>query len=189
MRKLVHAQYVSLDGVVEDPSWTGPFFNDELAALQRQALFAADALVLGRRTFEQFAAVWPTMEDADGFAARMNSMPKHVASSTPVDGWNGCGLGADPVRAVADLKRFPGGDLLVYGSQTFADALSAAGLVDEYRLMVNPVVVGSGAHVFARAGALDGFGLLGSVRTSTGVVVLTYGRSTASLGAAAAATA
>jgi dihydrofolate reductase len=82
MRTIVHAIYVSLDGVVSDPAWTSPFFNDELAALQRKQLFASDALLLGRVTYEAFASSWPTMTDDDGFAERMNSLPKYIASRT-----------------------------------------------------------------------------------------------------------
>ena len=180
MRKLVHAIYVSLDGVVAEPAWTGPFFNDELAALQHQLLFASDALVLGRVTYEGFAAAWPTMTHEGDFAVRMNTMPKHVASRTlTTTTWNAELLPDDPVAAVADLKQAPGGDLLLYGSPTFADALTAAGLVDEYRIMLFPTVVGSGARLFA--GVSDtAFGLEGVVTTSTGVAVLTYLRSDAS---------
>src|SRR5438093_217578 len=120
MRKIVQAIYVSLDGVVEDPAWTGPFFNDELAALQHQLLFASDALVLGRVTYEGFAASWPSMTHEGDFAERMNTMPKHVASRTLVTTtWNARLLPNDPVAEVARLKQGPGGDLLVYGSPTF----------------------------------------------------------------------
>ena len=117
MRKLVHAIYVSLDGVVDEPAWTGPFFNDELAALQHQLLFASDALVLGRVTYEGFAAAWPTMTDEGDFAVRMNTMPKYVASRTlTTTAWNAELLPDDPIAAVAALKQAPGGDLLLYGS-------------------------------------------------------------------------
>ena len=107
MRKLVHAIYVSLDGVVAEPAWTGPFFNDELAALQHQLLFASDALVLGRVTYEGFAAAWPTMTHEGDFAVRMNTMPKHVASRTlTTTTWNAELLPDDPVAAVEQHQRF-----------------------------------------------------------------------------------
>src|SRR5215467_7486685 len=83
MRKLKLAMYVSLDGVVEDPAWTAPFWNDELSDLQEEYLYSSDALVLGRVTYEGFAASWPGMEESTGeFGRRMNSMPKFVASRT-----------------------------------------------------------------------------------------------------------
>src|SRR5438552_2455644 len=147
MRRIVHAIYVSLDGVVEEPAWTDPYFNDELAALQQQLLFASDALLLGRTTYEAFAAAWPSMTHEGDFAERMNTMPKYVASRTlATTTWNASLLPDDPVAEVARLKREPGGDLLVYGSPTFADALTARRLIDEYRIMTFPTVVGSGAR-------------------------------------------
>src|SRR5207247_3336948 len=90
MRKIKLAMYVTLDGVVEGPSWTGPFWNDELSKLQADYLFASDALLLGRVTYEGFAAAWPSMEESTGeFGKKMNSMPKFVASRTLDKGeWN-----------------------------------------------------------------------------------------------------
>ena len=139
-----------------------------------------DALVLGRVTYEGFAAAWPTMTHEGDFAVRMNTMPKHVASRTlTTTTWNAELLPNNPVATVAELKQASGGDLLLYGSPTFADALTAAGLVDEYRIMLFPTVVGSGARLFA--GVSDtAFGLEGVVTTSPGVAVLTYLRSDAS---------
>lgn len=179
MRKIVHAIYSSLDGVVEEPAWTNPFFNDELAVLQRLQLFASDALLLGRVTYEGFAAAWPSMTDEDGFAARMNSMPKFVASRTlePEEATWGATVMRDGAEAeVERLKKEDGGDLLVYGSPTFADALTMAGLIDEYRLMVFPTVVGQGARLFSRA-TIERLTLRNVVTTSTGVAMLTYARS------------
>src|SRR5215203_4821974 len=82
MRRVVLAMYVSLDGVVEEPAWTSEFWNDELATYQYDQLFASDALLLGRVTYQGFAAAWPSMTDEAGFADRMNSLPKYVASTT-----------------------------------------------------------------------------------------------------------
>jgi dihydrofolate reductase len=179
MRKVVHAIYVSLDGVVTDPAWTTPFFNDELAALQHQQLFASDALLLGRVTYEGFAASWPSMVEEEGdFAVRMNTMPKHVASRTLTDvTWNATLLADDVEAAVAELKDQDGGDLLLYGSPTFADALTMAGLIDEYRLMVFPVVVGTGTgnRLFAHA-TIGILNLRNVITTTTGVAILTYTR-------------
>jgi dihydrofolate reductase len=176
MRKIVHAIYVSLDGVVDEPTWTGPYFNDELASLQHQLLFASDALLLGRVTYEGFAASWPTMTHEGDFAERMNRMPKYVASRALIDTtWNATLLSGDAVTEVARLKEKPGGDLLVYGSQTFADALTARGLIDEYRIMLFPAVVGSGTRLFTDVKNTD-LELAGVITTSTGVAVLSYRR-------------
>jgi dihydrofolate reductase len=172
MRRIVHAQYVSLDGVVDEPAWTAPYWNDELAALQRHQLSASDALLLGRVTYEGFAAAWPTMTEEG--ADRMNSIPKHVASRTLTTvTWNASLLDRDAIAHVQQIKQQPGADLLVYGSQTFADALTAHGLIDEYRLMVFPVVVGTGARAFAHAPDTS-LQLTGVITTSTGVAVLSY---------------
>jgi dihydrofolate reductase len=174
MRAIVHAMFVSLDGVVEDPAWTGPFFNDELAALQRQQLFASDALLLGRATYEGFAASWPTMTDDDGFADRMNALPKYVASRTlKTSTWGAHVLRDNVEEEVARLKESDGGDLLIYGSSSFADVLTRARLIDEYRLMVFPVVVGRGARLFTGA-TVESLHLRNVVTTSTGVAMLTY---------------
>jgi dihydrofolate reductase len=87
MRRIRMAMFMSVDGVIEDPGWTAPFWNDELAELQKDVLFASDALLLGRVTYEAFVAAWPTMTDNDGFAERMNALPKFVASSTNSGSW------------------------------------------------------------------------------------------------------
>ena len=175
MRKLKLAMYVSVDGVVEDPAWTGPYWDDQLAQLQADYLFASDALVLGRVTYEGFASAWPSMEEATGeFGRKMNTMPKFVASRT-LDraDWNAAIIEGDVAEAVAALKAATGGDLLVYGSGELVDELTRHGLIDEYRLMIHPVVVGVGKRLF------DGrpeakLRLVDSTITGTGVAVLTY---------------
>lgn len=169
--------YVSLDGVVEDPAWTRPFWNDQLSDLQAEYLYGSDALVLGRVTYEGFAAAWPGMEEGTGdFGTKMNAMPKHVASRTLHElGWNATTLEGDVGAAVAALKQGGGaGDLLIYGSGTLVDELTRRRLVDEYRLMVHPVVVGNGKKLFATVGETVDFRLTGTQTTDTGVAVLTY---------------
>jgi len=178
VRKLKLAMYVSLDGVVENPAWTGPFWEDELARLQEAYLFASDALVLGRVTYEGFAAAWPSMEETTGeFGKKMNSMPKHVASRTLREAeWNATILEGELGPAVAALKKQDGGDLLIYGSGDVVDQLTGNGLIDEYGLMVHPVLVGTGKKLFEHAGETT-LRLTDTVTTSTGVAVLTYERS------------
>jgi dihydrofolate reductase len=175
MRKIKLAMYVSLDGVVENPAWTAPFWNDEISDLQEEYLYASDALLLGRVTYEGFAASWPHMEAETGdFGRKMNSMPKFVASRTLEQAeWNATILEGDLATAVAALKDEDGGDLLIYGSGDVVDELTRLRLVDEYRLIVYPVLVGSGKRLFNGREELT-FDLVGATPTSTGVVALTY---------------
>jgi dihydrofolate reductase len=174
VRRVVAAVYVSLDGVVENPSWTMPYWNDELARFQKELLFSSDALLLGRVTYQGFAAAWPNMTDEDGFADRMNSLPKFVATTTLEQaGWNATLLTTEVVDQVRALKEQPGQNLLVYGSAELLDTLTRAGLVDEYRLMVFPVVLGQGKRLF-NDGATAALRLADAQTTATGVAILTY---------------
>ena len=175
MRKLKLAMYVALDGVVENPAWTGPFWNQELSDLQEEYLYSSDALVLGRVTYEGFAAAWPAMEESTGdFGKKMNSMPKYVASRTLHDlEWNASVIEGDVGAAVHALKAEDGGDLLIYGSGTLVDELTRLGLIDEYRLMLHPILVGSGKRLFAEVTETT-LHLADVKTTATGVAVLTY---------------
>jgi dihydrofolate reductase len=186
MRNVVVAEYVTIDGVMQDPGgvgeiehggWTVPYFNDELAKRQSDQLFASDALLLGRETFEGFAAAWPTMEETEGdFAVRMNTLPKHVASRTLTDPlpWNGTALKGDVAEAVTELKSEAGRDLLIYGSAQLVNTLLAADLIDRYQLMVFPVALGGGKRLFHDGFEMKAFRLTEAAMTSTGVAVLTY---------------
>ena len=175
MGKIVVSENVSLDGVVEDPAWTGPFWNDQLSKLQEDYLFSSDALVLGRVTYEGFAQAWPSMEESTGdFGRKMNSMPKFVASRTLEQGeWNATIIKGELAGEVAKLKDEPGEDLLIYGSGDVVDELTRHGLIDEYRLMVHPVIVGSGKRLFNGLPQTM-LELADTTTTDTGVVVLTY---------------
>jgi dihydrofolate reductase len=175
MRKIKLAMYVSLDGVVENPAWTAPFWNDELSDLQEDYLYASDALLLGRLTYEGFAASWPHMEEETGdFGRKMNSMPKFVASRTLDRAeWNASILEGDLATSVATLKDEDGGDLLVYGSGELVDELTRLRLIDEYRLITYPVLVGSGKRLFSAGHELT-LELADAKTTSSGVAVLTY---------------
>ena len=177
MRKLKLAMYVSLDGVVEDPAWSMPFFNDELAGLQAEYLNSSGALVLGRVTYEGFAASWPSMEEQTGeFGVKMNTMPKYVASRTVTEPeWNATIMQGELGAAVSALKEGDGDDLLIYGSGDVVDELTGLGLIDEYRLMLHPVVVGKGKRLF-NGTAERALTLVDTQTTSTGVAVLTYER-------------
>ncbi|UOQ65843.1 dihydrofolate reductase family protein [Hymenobacter volaticus] len=178
MRKVIAAIYLSLDGVMESPTWTVPYWDEDLARLQRDLNFASDALLLGRVTYEGFAAAWPGMKDEEGFADRMNSLPKFVASRTlKTEEWNASilqgNVAQEVAQEVAQLKQQPGENILLYGSAELVRYLLQHNLIDEYRLMVHPVVVGSGKRLF-QDGAQADMQLLDTKTTSTGVVVLTY---------------
>ena len=186
MRKVVAAEYVTVDGVMTDPGgtgeiehggWSSPYFNDELAEYQTEQLLASEALLLGRVTFEGFAAAWPSMEETEGeFAVRMNRLPKFVASKTLREplAWNGTLLNGDVAQAVEKLKEQPGQDLLIYGSGELVNALHPHGLIDEYRLMVFPVTLGMGKHLFSEGGRKRDLTLSDAKMTSSGVALLTY---------------
>jgi dihydrofolate reductase len=186
MGRVVAAEYVTVDGVMTDPGgvgeieqggWSNEYFDDELAKYQSEQLFASDALLLGRVTFEGFAAAWPSMEETEGdFAVRMNTLPKFVASRTLKEplAWNGTLLKGDLAAAVAQLKQQPGGDLLIYGSGELVNVLHAHGLIDEYRLMVFPVTLGQGKHLFSDETDRRDLRLSDAKTTPTGVALLTY---------------
>ena len=181
MRKIVVVEYLSLDGVIEDPGptgtfehrgWTMPYWCDEIGAWQADQLFASDALLLGRMTYEEFAAVWP-QRSGDPFTDRMNSLPKHVVS-TSVQGpleWGATLLDGDPIAAVAALKEQAGDDILIYGSAQLVNALMGRELIDEYRLLIYPVVLGSGERLF-RDGDQKTLELVRTETARTGVVML-----------------
>lgn len=175
MRKIVVSEFVSLDGVMEDPRWTFPYWNDEIAKFKHDELCGSDALLLGRVTYEGFAAAWPGRTDEGDYGDRINSMPKHVASTTlKAAEWNATVIEGDVAEAVSELKQQPGQDLLVFGSGTLVQALLREGLVDELRLLVYPVVLGKGKRLFGD-GTDAKLALKETQPFSSGVVDLTYG--------------
>lgn len=177
MSRVIVTTNVTLDGVIDSPEeWSLRYFNDEHAKYQQDQLFASDALVLGRETYEGFAAVWPTMSDEEGFADRMNSLPKYVASRTlqgPLE-WNAQLIEGDVAEGVSALKQQPGKDILMYGCGELARTLADQNLVDEFRLWVHPVVWGSGERLFKDPDEEVVLELADTTTFSTGVVVLTY---------------
>jgi dihydrofolate reductase len=179
VRKLVVSEFVSLDGVVEDPSWTFQFGGEEQDKFKFDELAAADALLLGRVTYEGFAAAWPQMEEETGeYGAWMNGYPKHVASTTleePLE-WNNSSLVQGNIAGeVTRLKDQPGKDILVFGSADLVNTLMEHDLVDEYRLMVFPVIVGSGKRLFKESSDTKTLRLMGTQTFDSGAVVLSYG--------------
>ncbi|MFC7463945.1 dihydrofolate reductase family protein [Brachybacterium sp. GCM10030252] len=189
--KLTVMQFVSLDGVSqgpgspqEDPSggftrggWLVPHMDATFVDQASDWLEHADALLLGRRTYEAFARDWPQITDpADPFAVRMNNLPKYVATQTLADGeWNPTTILTGDVEAqIAGLKAQPGRDLRVHGSSSLAQSLFSAGLVDELRLVVAPVVVGQGRRLFPDGAAPLGFELMSSRTTPQGLTIQVF---------------
>ncbi|WP_348789011.1 dihydrofolate reductase family protein [Leifsonia sp. NPDC080035] len=184
MRRLIVTEFLSLDGVVEAPGgeaghphagWTIPYGADDLFAYKLRETQEAESLLLGRRTFEQFAEAWPGRDGA--FAEKMNAMPKTVVTTrTDELGWRAERLDAPGgVRAgVAALKDADGGPILLAGSATLARSLIVWGLVDELRLLVYPVLLGGGKRIFPDDREKWAFELTELDRFSSGAVLHTY---------------
>jgi dihydrofolate reductase len=192
MGRVIVTEFVSLDGVMEDPGGAegyehgGWVFKFDRGAEGNQFKLSetldAEAMLLGRVTYHGFAAAWPEREDEAGFADKMNSMPKYVVSSTLTDPvWNNTTVvGGDLNQAVTKLKADVEGDLLVAGSAQLVQGLVAADLIDELRLMVFPVVLRSGKKLFADDGGAPLTLQAAGVQPvgDDGVVILTYSRAT-----------
>jgi dihydrofolate reductase len=176
MRKVVVSMFMTLDGVIEAPhEWSFPFWTDEIGEFKHAELFASDALLLGRVTYQGFAAAWPSRTDEQGFADRMNSLPKYVVSTTlEKPEWNNSTLiKANVAEAIAKLKQQPGQDIVIHGSNTLVRALMPHHLIDEYRLLVYPIVLGSGKRLF-RDGSKATLKLVETKTFGSGVVLLRY---------------
>jgi dihydrofolate reductase len=187
MRRVVVTEFISVDGVIEAPGggedfdrqgWAFQFDRgDEGNQFKLQELFDAEAQLLGRRTYEGFAAAWPGRKDEAGFADLMNSMPKYVVSSTLENPeWNNTTvLKGDLAEEVTRLKEGGDGDLLLAGSAQLVQGLTEHGLVDEYRLMVFPLVIGAGKRLFADTSAAASLKLVDAKPVGPdGVLILTY---------------
>lgn len=177
MRKVFATEFLTLDGVMEAPDqWSFQFWSDESGTFKLDELLATDALLLGRVTYEGFAAAWPSMTDEEGFAERMNGLPKYVVSTTLDEvAWNNSHLiKGDVAKEVAALKQQPGQDIAIHGSADLVRTLMQHGLIDEYRLMLFPVVVGKGKRLFRDEGEKTALKLVESKTFASGVVVLTY---------------
>jgi dihydrofolate reductase len=178
MRRVVLSVYVSLDGISdmdENDEWTFPYWNDELEDHQQDLINRADALLLGRKTFEAFVESWsPRTNEDDPMADRMNAIGKYVASRSqkPIEGWNGSLLDGDAVTAVQQLKETDGPHLLVYSGGEFVGSLIEANLIDEYHLFIHPVVLGSGKRLFPE-GVERQLNVVKTMPAKTGVTVLT----------------
>jgi dihydrofolate reductase len=179
MSRIVVTEFVSLDGVMEEPRWTFQFERGpEGDKFKFDELFASEALLLGRVTYQGFAQAWPSM-GTDEFGQRMNSIPKYVVSTTLADEDASWGettvIRGDVPAEIAKLRAQPGGDLLVEGSSRLVHTLIEHGLVDEYRLMVFPIVLGAGKRLYPDTMSEPAkFVLTSSTTDGDGVLLLTY---------------
>ncbi|GAA0473983.1 dihydrofolate reductase family protein [Streptomyces stramineus] len=191
--RIVITEFMSLDGVVQAPGgpeedtdggfahggWSHPFFDPEvMGGAFDDALGKAGALLFGRRTWQTMAAAWPGRA-GDAFADRMNALPKYVVTRTLADEeltWHNTTRipGGDALARIGELRAAEGGDLLVMGSPSLARTLLGAGLADELRLMIEPVLLGGGKTIFPGDGVLRALELVSTVTSDTGVLVCTY---------------
>jgi dihydrofolate reductase len=179
MRKVVASEFVSLDGVVESPEkWHFPYFNDQMGEAIGAAMASSDAMLMGRVLYEEWAAFWPNQDpDENPVAARMNGVRKYVVSTTleePLEWQNSTLIGDNVAEEISRLKEQPGKDISISGSPTLVRSLLEEDLLDELRLMVHPIVVGSGKRLFEDGGDQKALQLVDSKIFSTGVLYLSY---------------
>jgi dihydrofolate reductase len=179
MRKVIALELVSLDGVIESPEeWAFSYSNDEMEAANAAGMEASDALLLGRVTYEGLAAFWPNQPSGTPMVDYINSVRKYVVSGTLEEplGWNNSALirGDEFAEGIAELKRQPGKNITIIGSAALARSLLEEGLLDELRLMVHPIVLGSGKRLFEDEGDRLPLELVSSQAFATGVLDITY---------------
>jgi dihydrofolate reductase len=148
MGKIIISEFLTLDGVAESPTWTAPYWGDDIGHLKKDELFSAEALLLGKNTYEMFALAWPGRIDEEGYSERINTMPKYVVTShTNALTWNAKGILADP-EEIKVLKENTKGDLLVFGSLSLVRMLLKEKLADEVRILLYPLMVNEGRKLF-----------------------------------------
>ena len=190
MRKLVVIEFLSLDGVYQAPGdpnedtdggfqhggWQRPYFDEVLGASAAQGMAETDAHLFGRKTYEIMAAYWPNAPADDPYAKHLNAVRKYVASRTLTEAtWqNTTVIGGDVAEEVAELKEQPGKSISVLGSGNLVHTLAEHDLVDEYSLVVHPIVLGGGKRLFPDDGQLRRLRLVDSKPTTTGGLMLTY---------------
>jgi len=180
MRKLIVSVWVTLDGVLDADSmdvWFNPYHSEERAAYITKTVHGADALLLGRVTYEMLASYWPYQKNDDnGPASKLNSVPKYVVSSTlkKAEWKNSTIINERIVEEIAQLKQQPGQEIQIEGSPTLVQSLMPTGLIDEYKFLVHPIIMGSGKRFFKDGIGMTKLKLVESKTLSLGVVVLTY---------------
>lgn len=175
MRKITVTEFLSLDGVMENPAWTFPYWNDEIAKFKGEETTPNDVLLLGRVTYEGFAAAWPQRTGDDSGATYFNGVRKYVISNTldTVEWNNSVLIKGDPVTEITRLKQQDGENLVVHGSGRLAQTLMQHNLVDTLRLLIYPVVLGKGQRLFVE-GVTATLKLVETRSFSSGVVGLIY---------------
>jgi dihydrofolate reductase len=175
MRKLIESTHVSLGGEIGSPhEWAAAYLNDEHMQYATELLFSADALLLGRRTYEGLSTAYPSMDRSE-FVNRMNNIPKYVASTTIKKAiWNATIIQGDVGTFVSDLKLQPGHNIVKYGNGTLDDILLTHNLIDEYHFLLTPAAVGRGQHLFEDVQTPPHLTLVDVKRFTNGVVLLVY---------------
>jgi dihydrofolate reductase len=178
MGKVIAAELVSVDDMMESPEvWPFSYSNDEMNEANASGMAASDALLLGRVTYEGLAAFWPNQPGGDPMVDYINSVPKYVVSTTleePLEWNNSTLIKGNVVDEITNLKRQPGKDITIIGSAAFVRSLLREGLLDELKLMVHPIVLGSGKRLFEDGVDREVLELVDSKTFGTGVVSLTY---------------
>jgi dihydrofolate reductase len=191
MTKVVVTNSLTLDGVMQAPGradedrhggfehggWALPYADEVMSRVMGVGIANGGTLLLGRRTYDDFASVWPNMPEDNPYTAVMNNLPKYVASTTlkgPLSWANSTLLEGDAADAVARLKEQPGKDLVVLGSAQLVQSLMRRNLVDEYLLLIHPLILGSGRRLFPDGSPFGAFRLVDSTTTTTGVVIARY---------------
>jgi dihydrofolate reductase len=179
MRKIAAAEFLSLDGVMESPDkWHFPYFNEEMGQALEEGFAASDAMLMGRVNYEEWVAFWPEQDPEENpMAAQMNSMQKYVVSTTleePLDWQNSTLINENVAEEIAKLKQGEGGDIVISGSGSLVRSLLQYGLLDELKLMIHPILVGSGKRLFEEGEEQTKLQLVDSKTFSTGVLYLTY---------------
>jgi dihydrofolate reductase len=174
MRKIIVTEFLSLDGVMEAPHlWSFPYWNDEIEKFKHDELFTSDAQLLGRVTYQGFATAWPSR--TGDYADRLNNLPKYVVSTTleTVEWHNSHLIKENITEEVIRLKQQPGQNILVHGSRTLVQTLMQDQLIDEYNLLVYPLILGSGMRLL-NEGDSASLKLVEARPFSSGVVLLRY---------------
>ncbi|HEU4555800.1 MAG TPA: dihydrofolate reductase family protein [Chitinophaga sp.] len=179
MRKLVVATWMSLDGIFDAETmsqWFNPYDSEARQTYIREGILAADAILFGRKTYEMLAPYWSSLKNNEmGIAGKLNSVAKYVVSATLQQAtWeNSTIIKENVMKAIAQLKQQPGSEIQVEGSATLVSGLAEAGLVDEYRFLVHPHIMGSGKRFFPE-GQQQGLELVSAKTLDKGVIVLSY---------------
>ena len=190
MSKVVVVNNVTLDGVMQAPGrpdedprggfthggWALPYNDPNMSRIMGEGIANTGALLFGRRTYEDFYAVWPNRTD-NPFTDVLNNTQKYVASTTltePLPWQNSTLLKGDVAKTVANLKQQPGADIVILGSGEMIQSLMRHNLIDQFTLLIHPLVLGSGRHLFLDGGAFATFRLANTIPTTTGVVIATY---------------